>query len=211
LLNPVDIGMESDARAYIQLRYDPQGGIEVRGTEDELCDLECLFDSPDCVACRLDDRFFILPHQGMYEALVARLKACVCGRSSYCRKRVIEALKVARRVLLWPYYYISYICELEARIQKLPWQTIAVVYVLRFVPALIGVIVRSLLFAGAFHPFVILVAYLLGGAGLFLGNWGIFAPKKAKNKDANIVEYETFPLTDAVIGFLLAAVLQILW
>lgn len=219
LLNPMDIGMGSDAWASIQERYDPQGGIEITGTEGELDELECLLDSPDCRACRLGDRFLILPSRGMYADLVV----CLMQRSGRTERQrwthLIGALRAARRVLCWPYLYLRHAYQQEMRLRFLAWQSVAAVSLMQFVPLLAGFLAGAILFhtpsSTGRHIAALLFAYLVGGLGM--SHSGQIALVRQADGDAerevsstSDVEYEGFPLTDVAVGFLIVSVLQLL-
>ena len=219
LLDVMDIGIGSDAFAHIQQRYDPQGGIEVSGTEDELGELECLLDSPDCCACRLGDRFLILPGRGMYADLIISLIQRASGAERQRRTHLLDALRIVGRFLCWPYSYLRHIYQQERRIRLLAWQSVAVVSLMQFVPLLAGFLVGAILFhlpsSTGRHIAALLFAYLVGGMGMFLAGQVSFARRTDENAEREVsntsnVEYEGFPLTDVVVGFLIVSVLQLL-
>jgi hypothetical protein len=98
LLNAEDIGITSATCAYLQERYDLQGGIEVTGTEEELHELECLLDSQDCLACRIANRILILPGQEVYVQLVECLKQQAHGAKHHF-SLLAATLQITRHVL----------------------------------------------------------------------------------------------------------------
>jgi hypothetical protein len=70
LLCEGDIGYHSDARDYILSLYDPQGGIELSGTSEELSTYEYLLSSEDCYSCALGSSILLLPKQTSLEAFL---------------------------------------------------------------------------------------------------------------------------------------------
>ncbi len=70
LLCEGDIGYHSDARDYILSLYDPQGGIELSGTNEELSVYEYLLSSEDCYSCALGQSILLLPKQASLETFV---------------------------------------------------------------------------------------------------------------------------------------------
>ncbi|GCE32177.1 hypothetical protein KDA_76610 [Dictyobacter alpinus] len=217
LINIMDVGMGSDAQAYLQERYDPQGGIEITGTEDELRELESLFDSPDCQACRLGDRFLLLPSRALHADLVVCLMQRANG-GGYRRQgcRLIKALRKGIIMLGWPYVYIRHCYQQEKHMRLLAWQSLVVVSLLQFVPILIGFLAGTILFGypstTGQHGAALLFAYLVGGLGIFLAcqlSYERDTGEEQGDEDTEVT-FEGFPLTDVALGFIIVSVVQLL-
>jgi hypothetical protein len=213
LLNSADVGEE--ANAFIQQTYDLQGGFEVCGTKEDLREFECLLDSPDCYACRLERRLLILPQRESAAGLVKYLQVRALRRRRKGWRLLFFTLTM---LLLWPLHYCLHEFLQEPRLRRLSWQSMMAISLLQFLPMLAGFLVGSIvLHSPGDHSVFFALAYLSGGFGMLVGGRRVSLPQRkeeetpAKSEPAeSVVEYEGFPLTDIAAGFMLALLFSLI-
>lgn len=212
LLDSMDVGEE--ANAFIQQTYDLQGGFKVSGTKEELRDFECLLDSPDCYACHLAERLFILPRRETAAALVGYLQMRVRRRRRNGWKLLLFTLTM---FLFWPLHYCLHDFMQEPRLRRLSWPAMVAITLLQFLPMLAGFLVGSIvLHSPGDHNVFFALAYLIGGFGMVLGGRRVSLPQRKEETSEEdesaepVVEYEGFPLTDIAAGVTLAFLFYLL-